>query len=82
MKKIIALIAIGMFMLVGLGTAAMGEPDTPVVANQPPEAPVIMQDKSRMEKQEYQCFFYAIDPDGDNVYYDISWKKIVDKVAC
>ena len=78
MKKIMALMAIGMFMLVGLGTAAMGSPDDPVLPNRPPNAPVVMEDKSGMEREEYRCFFYAVDPDGDQVYYHLSWEKIGD----
>ena len=82
MKKMIALMVIGMFVLVGCGTVAMGEPDDPVTPNQPPKAPVILEDKSGMEKEEYQCFFYAVDPDGDDIYYDLSWKKIDNKAVC
>ena len=65
-----------MFVIVGCGVAVMGRPGDPIVPNQPPSAPVVMEDKSGMEKQEYRCFFYSVDPDGDKVYYHITWKKI------
>ena len=80
MKKIFTFMVIGMFLVVGLGTLAMGEPDDPVKPNRAPEAPVIIEYKSRIEKQKYEFFFYAIDPDGDDIYYSISWSK-VDKKA-
>jgi len=84
MKRMKAIIVIGMFVMVGCGTVAMGEPDDPVTPNQAPNAPIIIADKSSMEKQEYRCFFYAIDPDGDEVYYDLTWKKVDnnDVIAC
>ena len=80
--KIIALMAIGMFMLVGLGTVAIAEPDDPVTPNKAPEAPIIIEEKTGLEKQEYSCFFYSIDPEDDDVYYEISWKKVDDKFVC
>ena len=73
MKKMIALVIIGMFVVVGCGTVVMGEPDDPVESNRAPGAPIIMVDKSGMERQEY--------PDGDDVYYDISWEKIDNKAV-
>ena len=78
MKRMIALMVIGMFVIIGFGTVAMGEQDddVPVMPNQAPNAPIIIRDKSSMEKQEYRCFFYAIDPDGDEVYYYLNWKKV------
>lgn len=79
MKRIITLMVIGMFVTVGCGAVVMGEPDDPVVPNQAPGAPIVMKDRSNLEKQEYQCFFYAIDPDGDDVYYDLSWEKVDNK---
>ena len=82
MKKIIAIMAIGMFVIVGCGTFAMGRPDDPVKpANQPPTAPVIMEDKNAWEKETYKCTFYSVDPDGDEVFYAIKWEKIDDKVV-
>ena len=79
MKKMIALLIIGMFVVVGCGTVAIGRPDDPIQTNRAPKAPEILEDKSNLQRQEYLCFFYAIDPDGDDVYYDISWKKIDDE---
>ena len=81
MKKIIAIVAIGMFMLVGLGNAVMGEPEDPVVPNGAPGAPIINEDKSGLEKETYKCSFYSIDPDGDKVYYAVHWKKIDSEVS-
>lgn len=84
MERIIALMAIGMFVLVGFGTVAMAEPDDPVTPNQAPHAPVIIIDKSTWEKQEYRFCFYATDPDGDAVYFDVSFNKVGDEnlVTC
>jgi len=79
MKKMIALMIVGMFVLVGCGTVVMGEPDDPVGSNRAPGAPIIMEGQSRMEGKDYQCFFYAVDPDGDEVYYDLNWEKIDNK---
>ena len=96
MKKMIALVIIGMFVVVGCGTVAIGRPDDtnetvgcgtvailrpddPNETNRAPKAPEILEDKSNLQRQEYLCFFYAIDPDGDDVYYDVSWKKIDDE---
>ena len=79
MKKILALLIVGMFVVVGCGTVAFGRPDDPVDENRSPKAPKIIADKSGLQRQEYHCFFYAIDPDGDDIYYDVSWKKIDDE---
>ena len=57
MKKMIALMIVGMFVLVGCGTVVMGEPDDPVGSNRAPGAPIIMEGQSRMEGKDYQCFF-------------------------
>ena len=81
MKRIITLMVIGMFVVVGCGAVVMGEPDDPVESNRAPGAPIVMKDKSNLEKQEYRCFFYAIDPDGDDVYYDLSWEKVDNKAV-
>jgi len=81
MKRIIALMIVGMFIIVGCGTVAMCEPDDPVMPNQAPGAPIILEDLSAWEKEIYKCTFYSIDPDGDQVFYDIKWEKIDDKVV-
>jgi hypothetical protein len=78
MKRIISLMVIGMFVIVGLGAVAMGEPDDPVVPNQAPSAPILMEDKSSLEKETYTCVFYSTDPDGDKVFYDIKWEKVLE----
>lgn len=75
--KIIALMAIVMFMLVGLGTFALAEPDDPVILNKAPEAPIIIKEISFWDKETYTYVFYSTDPDGDKVYYDIKWEKKV-----
>ncbi|UCB59370.1 MAG: hypothetical protein JSV67_03505 [Thermoplasmatales archaeon] len=84
MERIITLMIIGMFVLVGFATVAMAEPDDPVTPNQAPKAPVILVDKSTWEKQEYKFCFYAVDPDGDDIYFDISFTKAGDEnlIAC
>ena len=81
MKKIFTFMVIIMFFVVGLGAFAMGEPEGPVKPNRAPEAPIIIEYKSRIEKQKYEFFFYSIDPDGDDVYYSIWWNKVNKKVA-
>lgn len=81
MKRMLALMIVGMFVVVGFGTAVMSEPDDPERPNQAPGAPIILEDKSNVEKQEYICFFYAIDPEGDNVYYELIWRKVDNEYA-
>jgi hypothetical protein len=74
MKKTTAIIMVGMFVLVGCGSAVIGEDDDPVGSNRAPNAPVLIDEKSDWEKESYTFVFYAVDPDGDEVYYDIEWK--------
>ena len=76
MKKIIAIIMVGMFVVVGCGSIVMAEDDDPVFSNRPPKAPVLIEEQSQMEKDCYTYVFYAEDPDGDQVYYDIAWNRI------
>jgi hypothetical protein len=76
MKKATAIIIVGMFVIVGCGSAVIGEDDDPVFANRPPNAPVLINEKGDWEKECYSYAFYAEDPDGDQVYYDIVWKEI------
>ena len=78
MKKTTAMIVVGMFVIVGCGSAVMGEPDDPVGTNRPPNAPVLVEEKSDWEKESFTYVFYAEDPDGDQVYYDIAWEKVSD----
>jgi hypothetical protein len=76
MKKTIAIIMVGLFVLVGCGSAVIGEDDDPVGTNRPPNAPVLIQEKSDWEKESYTYVFYTEDPDGDEVYYDVAWKVV------
>jgi len=76
MKKTIAIMVIGMFIIVGCGSAVIGDDDDPIGSNRPPSAPVLIQDKSDWEEEYYTYAFYAKDPDGDQVYYDVAWKKV------
>jgi hypothetical protein len=76
MKKTIAIIMVGMFVLVGCGSAVIGEDDDPVGSNRAPNAPVLVEKKSNWQKESYTFVFYAEDPDGDEVYYDIAWKTV------
>jgi phage terminase large subunit-like protein len=78
MKKTIAIIMVGMFVIVGCGSAVMGDDDDPIGTNRPPKAPVFVEEKSDWTKESYNYVFYAEDPDGDQVYYDIAWEKISD----
>ena len=64
---------VGMFVLVGCGSAVLGDDDDPVGSNRPPNAPVFLEEKSNWEKESYQYKFYAEDPDGDEVFYEITW---------
>lgn len=61
MKKTIAMIVVGMFVIVGCGSAVFGEPDDPVGTNRPPNAPVFVEEKSELEKESYKYVFYAED---------------------
>jgi hypothetical protein len=81
MKRMIALMIVGMFVIVGCGTAVMSEPDDPERPNRAPGAPIVIEDKSHVVKKEYQCYFYSVDPDGDDVYYELIWKKIDNEYA-
>lgn len=80
MKKIFFLMVIGMFVSLGFTSVSMGEPNDPIFPNHAPEAPIILNDEISIDKQEYKCNFYAIDPDEDSIYYNIIWKKINNKV--
>lgn len=76
MKKTIAIVMVGMFVLVGCGSAVIGEDDESVSSNRPPKAPVFVGELSDWEKESYRYTFYAEDPDGDAVYYETTWKKV------
>ena len=70
-KKIIGIL-IGMLFLVPISTV-VAVPDKPDGANRAPCAPIIIDEIRRDEKLECQCTFYSIDPDGDDIYYNIDW---------
>ncbi len=76
MRKILTILCIGMLAMVGLGTVALGDDDDAKTANRAPSAPTIIQEKSDLQGDTYRCTFYSTDPDGDQVYYDITWEKI------
>ena len=76
MKKTTAIIMVGMFVLVGCGSAVIGEDDDPIGTNRAPNAPVLIEEKSDWEKESYTFVFYSEDPDGDEVFYDIEWKTV------
>ena len=78
MKKTLAIIMVGMFVIVGCGSAVMGDDDDPTGTNRPPKAPVLIEEKSDWTKESYTYVFYSEDPDGDQVYYDIAWEEIGD----
>jgi hypothetical protein len=78
MKKTLAIIMVGMFVIVGCGSAVMGDDDDPTGTNRPPKAPVLVEEKSDWETESYTYVFYSEDPDGDQVYYDIAWEKVSD----
>ena len=46
---------------------------TTAIANQPPEIPSITGPASGKPGVEYEFNFSTIDPDGDDVYYCVSW---------
>jgi hypothetical protein len=70
---------VGMLIMVFSAVVTLGDDDDPVKSNRAPNAPVILKDISGWQKETYRCTFYAVDPDGDQVYYDIDWEKIGDK---
>ena len=83
MKKTKALIMVGMLVIVGCGSIVIAEEDdtgapNTRVTNRAPDAPVFVLDKSDWDKENYAFVFYATDPDGDSVYYNIQYKKISD----
>lgn len=80
MRKISTIICIGMLVMVGVGTIALGADDEAHTSNRAPSAPTIMQEKSDLQGETYRCTFYSTDPDGDQIYYDITWEKIDDHV--
>ena len=84
MKKIIAIVVAGIFVITCCGSIVFGEPDDPENPNKPPRAPVIIGQTGEWDKEVYIYSFYAVDPDGDEVFYEITWEKIgsANVVAC
>lgn len=78
MKKSLTIFIVGIFLLVGCGTIVYAEDDEPVGANRAPYAPVLIGDAGDWEKECYMYSFYAEDPDGDEIFFDISWQIIGD----
>ena len=78
MKKSLTIMMVGMFLLVGCGSIVSAEDDDPVGANRAPYAPVFIGDAGDWEKECYMYSFYAEDPDGDDVLFDISWEQTDD----
>ena len=64
--------------MVACATVTLGETiddQEKITDNQPPNAPVVLKEKSGWEKNIYTCTFYAIDPEGDQVCFYIFWDK-------
>ncbi len=66
MKKNIVIICIGMLLTIPLLSAT-------VIANEPPETPTIDGPTSGNPGVSYNYIFMSVDPDGDEVYYMVSW---------
>jgi len=84
MKKTTAIILVGMCVVVGWGSVVMADDVDPIGSNRPPNAPVFIEATSDWEAEEYNYLFYAEDPDGDQVYYEITWRNIDEptRVSC
>jgi hypothetical protein len=80
MRKILTVLVIGMLVMIGSTTLVLGEDDTSNTTNRAPKAPILVQEKTDLKEENYRCTFYSIDPDGDQVYYYISWKKIEEDI--
>jgi len=71
MKKIITIWIIGIFVLSGIGVAVASYSKS-IMDNRPPNAPEITGPTfTRPGPHEWR--FKAIDPDGDNISYEIDW---------
>ncbi len=66
MKKNIVIICIGMLLTIPLISAT-------VIANEPPETPTIDGPTSGKPGVSHDYTFMSVDPDGDDVYYMVSW---------
>ena len=78
MKKIITIGLVGMFVILGCGSLAIGapEPVEPIRENQAPTAPIIFIQISNNDRNCYLQTFHSEDPDGDNIYYEITWSYL------
>jgi hypothetical protein len=76
MKKTTAIILVGMCVVVGWGSVVMADDVDPIGSNRPPNAPVFIEATSDWEKEEYNYIFMAEDPDGDQVFFEITWIKL------
>ena len=72
MKKILPLIIVGILVLSGFGVAAVTSSKA-TMDNHPPDAPFIDGEKGVIIGVEFDYYFNATDPDGDNVSYYIDW---------
>ena len=70
MKKILPILIVGVLVLSGFGVAAL----TQDFENQPPSAPAIDGPREVRPNKSYEWSFKAIDPDGDDLYYEIDWR--------
>ena len=66
MKKNIVIICIGLLLTIPLLSAT-------VIANEPPETPTIDGPTRGRPGVPYGYTFMSVDPDGDDVYYMVSW---------
>jgi len=66
MKKNIVIICIGMLLTIPLLSAT-------VIANEPPSIPEIDGETSGTAGVEYEYTFVSTDPDGDDIFYMVSW---------
>ena len=76
MKKkilsILTVLAVGILVLSGFGVAAVTSSKA-TMDNHPPDAPFIDGEKGVIIGVEFDYYFNATDPDGDNVSYYIDW---------
>ena len=72
MKKMMTVLIIGILVLSGFGTYVVAK--TCIKINHAPQAPSITGPKNIKPNVLYEWTFKAIDPDGDNLYYEIDWE--------
>jgi hypothetical protein len=66
MKKKLVSIYLGILLIIPIFSMS-------VIANQPPSTPTIDGPTNGTPGTSYDYTFMSIDPDGDNVYYMVSW---------